>query len=195
MSDQPGPDSGGDEPELLGGPVLSADGTVEGRAVPEVTAPPVAGPAQPEAPLELARKPLPRGYVAPTAYRPERAPSRRWVPVMLIGLVVAGLGIAIAGMLLKPASPPRVPTLELPSALRDALPELSGPPVIITSEPPGATIRSAAGELGKTPWAGNNPFLLDTELTLSLSGFQPRKVTLKGASEAQLNVTLKKVTR
>jgi len=176
--------------------VLSADGTVERRAPPQVvTPPPVAGPSAPEAPLELAREPQPRGYIAPTAYRAELAPSRRWVPVVLLGIVAAGIGIAVAGMVLTPASPPRLPSIELPSTLRDALPELSGPPVIIISEPAGATIRSPGGELGETPWAGNNPFLLDTELTISLSGFQSRKVMLRGASEAQLNVTLKRVTR
>lgn len=180
----------------MGGPVLSAEGVVEGREAPRVIPPPAAPVAAvPEEPLELARRPQPRGYVAPTAYRPDLTPSRRWVPVVLIGMVVAGVGIALAAMVISPASPPKVPSIELPGLLRDALPEMSGPPIIITSEPPGATIRSAAGELGKTPWAGNNPFLLDTELTISMSGFQSRKVMLRGASEAQLNVTLKRVTR
>ena len=175
---------------------MNTDGTVEGRAARPVVPPPAAiAPALPDAPLELARRPQPRGYIAPTAYRPELTPSRRWVPLVLIGMVGAGLGIAVTAMLVRPASPPRVPSIDLPTTLRDALPEISGPPVVITSEPPGATIRAAGSELGKTPWAGNNPFLLDTELTISMVGFQSRKVTLKGSSEAQVNVTLKKVTR
>ncbi|MDP3504397.1 MAG: hypothetical protein Q8S33_28935 [Myxococcales bacterium] len=186
------PDSDGCEPELLGGPSLRADGTVEGRFAP-APAPAPAPPAKavaPEPPLELARKPQPRGDAAPTAYRPDLTPSRRWVPVALIALVLSGVGIAVTAMMIKPASAPRIPTIELPDQLRDALPALSGPPIVITSEPPGATIRAGALELGKTPWAGNNPFLLDTEVTLSLSGYQTRKTMLRGASEAHLNVTL-----
>jgi hypothetical protein len=192
VNDDGHPDSDGCEPELLGGPSLRADGTVEGRFAP-APAPAPAPPAKavaPEPPLELARKPQPRGDVAPTAYRPDLTRSRRWVPVALIGLVLSGVGIAVTAMMIKPASAPRIPTIELPDQLRDALPELSGPPIVITSEPPGATIRAGALEIGKTPWAGNNPFLLDTEVTLSLSGYQSRKVMLRGASEARLNLTL-----
>lgn len=192
MSDDGHPHSDGGEPELLGGPSLRADGTVEGRPAP-AAAPAPEPPARtvaPEPPLELARKPQPRGYVAPTTYRPDLTPSRRWVPVVLIGLVLSGVGIAVTAMVIKPASAPRIPTIELPAPLRDALPELAGPPIVITSEPPGATIRAGAHELGKTPWAGNNPFLLDTEVTISLSGYQTRKVMLRGASEARLNLTL-----
>jgi hypothetical protein len=192
-------DSNGGDPELLGGPSLRADGTVEGRVAPAAAAPPPVAAPVPDAPLELDRRPPTRGSVAPTAYRPDLTPSRRWVPLVLIGMVLAGLGIAVAAMVVKPASPPRIPAIELPGQLRDALPQISGPPIVITSEPPGATIRSPAGELGKTPWAGNNPFLLDTELTIALSGFQSRKVMLRGASEATLKVTLvpssKKVPR
>ena len=109
---------------------------------------------------------------------------------MLIGLVLAGVAIAVTAMVIRPASAPRIPTIELPEPLRDALPELAGPPIVITSEPSGATIRAGTLELGKTPWAGNNPFLLDTEVTISLNGYQTRKVTLRGASEARLNLTL-----
>jgi len=189
---EPPPGSDGSEPELLGGPSLGVDGTVEGRALPAAAAlpPAPATPAVPDPPLELARRPQPRGYVAPTASRPDLAPSRRWVPFALIGVALSGLGIAVAAMVIKPSSPPLVPTIELPGQLRDALPELAGPPVVITTEPPGATIRAGAQELGKTPWAGNNPFLLDTELTISLGGYQSRKVTLRGASEARLDLTL-----
>ncbi len=191
MSDDGHSDPDGGEPELLGGPSLRADGTVEGRPAPAAPAPaPPVQAAAPEAPLELARKPQPRGYVAPTAYRPDLTPSRRWVPVVLIGVVLTGVGIAVTAMVIRPASAPRIPSIELPDQLRDALPELSGPPIVITSEPPGATIRAGALELGKTPWAGNNPFLLDTEVTLTLNGYQTRKVMLRGATEARLNLTL-----
>ncbi|MDP1914832.1 MAG: PEGA domain-containing protein [Myxococcales bacterium] len=192
MSDDGHPDSDGSQPELLGGPSLRADGTVEGRPAPAAapTPAPAARAVAAEPTLELARKPQPRGYVAPTAYRPDLTPSRRWVPIVLGGLVLSGVGIAVTAMVIKPASAPRIPTIELPEQLRDALPELSGPPIVITSEPPGATIRAGALELGKTPWAGNNPFLLDTEVTISLSGYQTRKVMLRGASEAHLNLTL-----
>lgn len=198
MSDHGHSHSEGGEPELLGGPTLRADGTVEGRPAPtSAPAPPPPKAVAAEPPLELARKPQPRGYVEPTAYRPDLTPSRRWMPFVLLGLVLSGIAIAVTAMVIRPASAPRIPTIELPEQLRDALPELSGPPIVITSEPPGATIRAGALELGKTPWAGNNPFLLDTEVTLSLSGYQTREVMLRGASEAHLNLTLvpKKGTR
>lgn len=184
-----------DEPEFLGGPALRPDGTLEGRTKPEPSTPPSAVDARPEKPLELATRPPPRAYTAPTAYRADPHQPRRWVPVLLVGFVVAGFAIAGAAMLLTPASAPRVPELDLPTALRDALPELAGPPVVILSEPSGATVRAPTGVLGVTPWAGNNGFLTDTELTLTLAGYQPAKLVLPGAKEAHLSVTLKRSRR
>ncbi|MBE2253263.1 MAG: hypothetical protein IAE78_27275 [Myxococcus sp.] len=196
MSDAPGPDSDDAPPALLGGPALRADGTVEGRprSHPHAEAPRPLAPAR-EEPLELDRRPPYPTSDAPTAYRPDPNPPRRWLPYALGGAVLTGLAIALAAMVVTPASPARVPELPLPAPLRDALPQLAGPPVIITSEPAGATIRSAAGVIGTTPWAGNNPFLIDTELTLSLSGHQPRVIMLRGASEATIAVTLKRTAR
>lgn len=180
-----------DEPEFPQGPALRADGTLEGRVVPETSAP---APVE-ERPLELVARPPPRGYSAPTAYRLEPHP-RRWLPVVLVGFVVAGFGIAAAAIVFTPATPPRVPQVELPAAVRDVLPAaLSGPPVVIDSEPSGATIRAASAVLGVTPWAGNNPFLTDTELTLTLPGHQPKKLVLPGAKEAHLSVTLERSAR
>lgn len=184
-----------DEPEFLKGPALSADGTLEGRAQPEpASAPTPVAPPQ-EKPLELATRPPPRAYTAPTAYRPDPQQPRRWVPLLLGGFVVAGFAIAGAAMLLTPAAAPLRPEIELPPVLLDALPELAGPPVVILSEPSGATIRAPTGVLGVTPWAGNNAFLIDTELTLTLPGYQPTKLVLGGAKEAHLSVTLKRVRR
>lgn len=182
-----------DEPEFTPGPVLREDGTLEGRAPPSL--PPAPAEAPPEGPLELATRPPPRAYTAPTAYRPEPQTPRRWVPLVLVGFVLAGFAIAGAAMVLTPSAAPRLPEVELPAPLRDALPELSGPPVVIVSEPSGATVRAATGVLGVTPWAGNNTFLTDTELTLTLPGYQPTKVVLPGAKEAHLNVTLKRPRR
>lgn len=111
------------------------------------------------------------------------------------GFVIAGFAIAGAAMLVTPAPAPRRPEVKLPPVLRDALPELAGPPVVILSEPSGATIRAPTGVLGVTPWAGNNTFLIDTELTLTLPGYQPTKLVLAGAQEAHLSVTLKRLRR
>lgn len=183
-----------DEPEFRQGPALRADGTIEGREQPDASTPPPVEVA-PEQPLELAARPPPRVYTAPTAYRPEPRQPRRWLPVALVGFVVAGFGIAAAAMLLTPTAAPTRPALDLPAPLREALPELVGPPVVILSEPAGATIRGPTGVLGVTPWAGNNTFLLDTELTLSLPGYQPTKLVLPGAREAHLSVTLKRPRR
>lgn len=182
-----------DEPELLGGPALRPDGTVEGRAA-QVPSPEVAGsaapPPTPDAPLELARRPSPRAWAPPTAYRPEPGRPRRWLPVVLAGFVVAGFAIAAAAVLFTPGRPTRVPEVRLPAAVKEVLPVLAGPPVVIMSDPPGATVRAPDQVLGVTPWAGNNPYLTDTELTLTLDGHHPKKVVLRGASEAHLSITL-----
>jgi hypothetical protein len=184
-----------DEPEFPAGSALRADGTLEKRPQPEGSPPVTPVEPQPEKALELATRPAPRAYTAPTAYRADPQQPRRWVPVLLGGFVVAGFAIAGAAMLFTPASVPRVPEIELPTALRDALPELAGPPVVILSEPSGATVRAPTGVLGVTPWAGNNVFLTDTELTLTLPGYQPTKLVLPGAKEAHLSVTLKRTRR
>lgn len=183
-----------DEPEFPQGPALRADGTLEGRVLPDASVPAPVDTA-PEKPLELAARPPPRAYTAPTAYRlePQR---RRWLPLVLIGFVVAGFGIAAAAMLFTPVTAPRVPQVDLPAAVRDVLPaELAGPPVVIVSEPSGATIHTSSAVLGVTPWAGNNTFLTDTELTLTLPGYQPKKIVLPGAKESHLSITLKRSPR
>lgn len=128
------------------------------------------------------------------AYRPEPVTRRPALVASLIVMVLAGIAVGAWAMVAKPKVL-RAPVVELPGPLRDVLPELNGPPVVIESEPPGASIQSAAGTLGVTPWAGNNPFLNDTELTLTLKGHQPKKVKLPGAKEAHLTVTLKRVSR
>jgi hypothetical protein len=133
---------------------------------------------------------VPKGWSPPTAYRPEPSRTPRWLPLALVGFVAAGFVIAGAAVVFAPTKPVRMPSLPLPAAVNDAMPVLAGPPVVIVSEPPGATIRAADQVLGVTPWAGNNPYLTDTELTLTLPGYQAKKVVLPGAKEAHLSVTL-----
>jgi hypothetical protein len=182
-----------DEPELLSGPSLSASGAIEGRPEPPRDAP-TALPTAQEPPLELDRRPraAPR---APARALPTTAPSRRWPLVLIVSALLAAGVIAAAAVSTRRRGATPLPTFEPPTALRDHLPVIAGPPVIIVSEPAGAEIRSERGLVGVTPWAGDNPFLLDTPVTLTLPGYAPAKLVVPGAREANLSVTMKRRAR
>lgn len=107
-------------------------------------------------------------------------------------VVSAAVAIAVAAAIVRPATTPTVPVIVLPDAVRDALPELAGPPLVIVSEPPGATITGPTGVMGVTPWAGNNPFLIDTEVTVALDGHVTQSVKIVGAKEAHVTVALRR---
>jgi hypothetical protein len=169
---------------------------LEGRAAAPAEAPvaAAASPA-PEDPLELVERP-PRGdpdFALDRRFRDGPAPRRRRWP-FLVGLpVVVAVGL-LAFVVSRPPPKvlrrPEVPSL--PAAVAERLPVLDGPPIVIDSTPAGATITLPDGStLGVTPWAGNNPFLTDTTLTLRLSGHRPATVLIPGAKEASRHVALR----
>jgi hypothetical protein len=173
---------------------------VEGREPRQVE--PVAEPSAPapEAPLELVERP-PRGdleFELTKDYRPGSSPKpRRWWPLVVVPLVLA-LGLAIVVVTRPTPTTITAPSLPapianaLPEEVVDALPSLAGPPLIIDSTPGGATIVLPDRRiLGTTPWAGDNPFLVETKVRLTLPGHAPATLRVPGAKEASLHVRLK----
>lgn len=157
-------------------------------------------PPTPEAPLELVERP-PRGdrdFELTKDYRPGSAPKpRRWWPLVVVPVVLA-LGLAVVVMTRPTPSTITTPSLPtpianaLPEEVVDALPSLAGPPLVIDSTPSAATIVLPDQRvLGTTPWAGDNPFLVETKLRLTLPGHAPATVVVPGAKEASLHVRLK----
>ncbi|MDX2010456.1 MAG: hypothetical protein SFW67_09715 [Myxococcaceae bacterium] len=185
-----------DEPTPGDGPQLTREGVLEGRAPAPAEGPvPPVVPAAPEAPLELVERP-PRGdrdFALHRSYRDDPTSRRRRWPFFIALPVAVALGL-VAFVVSRP--PPKVlrrPDLPaLPAPVADVLPVLAGPPVVIESTPAGATITLPDGSrLGVTPWAGNNPFLTDTTLTLKLAGHRPATVQIPGAKEATRHVALR----
>lgn len=158
------------------GPVLRADGVVEGKPVLPSSSPP---PAAPDAPLELAERSPPVPAEPRVAWFQAPTRSRAWLVAVM---VLVGLAIAAVAMKVRPSAPVRLPVL-------------AGPPVVITSEPPGATIEAGGTVLGTTPWAGDNPFILDTQVTLTMPGYRPQTATIPGAREAHLSLQLRRGAR
>jgi hypothetical protein len=185
-----------DEPAPFTGPQLTREGVVEGKPATAATEPAPATPPAKEEPLELVERP-PRGdrdFRLDRSYRSQPGPPRRrrW-PLVLALPVVAAVGL-VAWVVSRP--PPKVlkrPDLpSLPADVKDALPVLAGPPIVIDSTPSGAAITLPDGmTLGTTPWAGNNPFLTPTTVTLRLSGYRPATLQVPGAKEATLHATLR----
>jgi hypothetical protein len=157
-------------------------------------------PPTPEAPLELVERP-PRGdrdFELTKDYRPGSAPKpRRWWPLLVVPVVLA-LGLAVVVMTRPTPSTITTPSLPtpianaLPEEVVDALPSLAGPPLVIDSTPSGATIVLPDKRiLGTTPWAGDNPFLTETKVTLTLPGHVATRLIVPGSKEASLHVRLK----
>ncbi|MCA2979894.1 MAG: hypothetical protein INH37_16585, partial [Myxococcaceae bacterium] len=100
-------------------------------------------------------------------------PARRVLAGALVALVAAGL---LAGAVALVAS-------RAPSAPAGVL--------VIDSTPQGASIVLPDGEtLGTTPWAGNNPFSVDTRVTLRRPGRRPASLVVPGGTDAHLSVVL-----
>jgi hypothetical protein len=183
-----------DAPEFLkgDGPVLSAEGRVEGKVADRIERIEPEGSAGP--PLELApREPKPAEPTA-TAYRSpvDDARRRRAMRVVIAGLVL-GLGLMAATLWgPRPTRQAQVDTVQ-DSTLLDQLVGGGGrAPVVISSEPSGATVRIAGQKVGVTPWAGDNIWGGATEVVVDLPGYKPWKASIRGGEEAHLNARLTK---
>ncbi len=64
--------------------------------------------------------------------------------------------------------------------------------VLITSEPPGATLKIGEEIVGKTPWAGSNIWNGEVDYELSLPGRKTRRGTFLGGRNVELSATLPK---
>jgi hypothetical protein len=172
-----------DEPEQPpSGPVMRPDGVIEGKPSSASLAvePEPAG----DAPLELAERK--RTASAPSRHVLRLVPQRvpHWRLALVVVPLISAVGI-VAGVMLS-----RHSTAHLPAFVVEAAPILAGPPVVIDSVPGGATIHGPNGVIGQTPWAGNNPFLIDTTITLKAKGHRPRRIVIPGAKETTVRVVL-----
>ena len=118
--------------------------------------------------LELAER-----EAAPEALAPE--PRRRWPWVLA---VVGAVAILSAGA--------------FASRSRWGAARATQRQVLVTSTPPGATVKYGETVLGTTPWGGDLPSLHEVELELSAPGFQTAKRTLAAGGSTSLDVSLKK---
>jgi hypothetical protein len=193
------------------GPVLNERGEVERPAgpadasstpqlLPEVTLPTQAPP-----PLELAyptrpaEAPPPPVFAPPPPVQSPRTRSR-WPFVLLALVVVAACGLFFGGALvvqeLRQLAQQRLSEAltasrqQGPSVL-EQLPKLGEtPPVVITSEPDGATIRVGGEVVGVTPWAGDNVWSGEQPVVLELRGYRPWQSSLQGGREVRLSARL-----
>lgn len=181
-----------DDDLLRNGPSLSADGHLEGRFGAEEP-PPAEGPPPPaEAPLELApRAPKPVEEPVELPREVPRAGNRRpgalKAVVALIALAVVG---AVALLRLQPRLHRELPDGVRSSTLLDELLRSDAPPIIITSEPPGAVITIDGEPIGQTPWAGQNRWTGTARVALRLSGYAVWEGTLNGGTEERIAAEL-----
>lgn len=156
--------------ELFKGPTLDAEGRLENRFA-KVEAP---APA-PEAPLELAER-APK-VVEPRieTFRDDPVPQRRRSGALkfVIATLVLALVAGVAFVVLQPKL-----DLSIPEGVREvgfvqeALRPPDAAPLVIMSDPPGATITIGDTVVGQTPWAGENRWVGETKLVLQLKGFR-----------------------
>lgn len=186
-------DSNDDDP-LRNGPSLSADGRLEGR-FGAVEPPPLQAPKDPvEAPLELAER-APKAVEARVErYRADlRARNQRpWA----LKAVVALIALAVIGFVALLRFQPQL-RRELPDGVRDStlIDELTrddAPPLIITSEPPGAVITIGGKTVGQTPWAGENRWEGSTKVVIQLNGYAVWEGKLNGGTEQKIAAELKR---
>jgi len=183
-----------DEPDFLksGGPVINADGRVEGNVADRIAR--IEPEARAEAPLELATREKPPERMIDQLPHDAPLPSRRRGLWLVAIAVLAGAGLFAASLVVPSLQPaPQRPDTVRESSVLDALAGagLRGT-VIVTSEPPGATVRIAGQQVGVTPWAGDNVWHGDAPVELSLPGYKPWKGSIRGGQEAQLNARLTK---
>ena len=174
------------------GPALDVDGNLVNRLA---RVEPPDGPRLPEAevPLELPKPPPPKRYEVPAeTYRQEPVARRSPVAVWIFGIVLA-LGVALlAAVLVIPISkwPPAVRSFLMSNAFLDGVVSLDRATVVVTSEPPGATVRIAGQVVGTTPWAGDNLWG-DTTVTVELPGHVPFSAPLRAHHDTTLEAKLR----
>lgn len=176
--------------EIFQGPAaLDADGRLEQRFGAVESA---GGPPGQEEKLELAE-------VAPKVIEPlienfrddPPRPSRSWAARVVVGALFLGV-VALGALLVFQ------PKLDVPifDGVRESglLGQLSAdqPPIVISSEPPGATIALGGKVVGQTPWAGDNLWTGDTPVALQLPGFKRWEGQFKGGQPVTLDIRLKK---
>lgn len=151
-------------------------------------------PAAPSAP-EPAPELLPE-VTAP----PPPSPRTRWPFIILAGVIVAAGALIGGGALvareLREMTQQRLSEViaarrqQLPAVL-EQLPRLGETlPVVVTSEPDGATIRVGGEVIGVTPWAGDNVWSGEQPVVLELRGYRPWQGSLQGGREVRLSARL-----
>lgn len=182
-------------------PVMTADGSVEGRMsrVEPALAPGAFSPMPSEQPLELVEK-SPK-FIAPLpgTAGPE-APSKRSPLLFVFGAF--GLGVLILTFALVRdvvAGPPdsRAAVEAEPDGVRPLetietlLPSASRGHAIIDTEPSGAQVWAFGRMIGLTPWAGDNRFG-SGEIELRLDGYKTWRGQVPDQDEAKLAVKFNK---
>jgi len=161
--------------ELFKGPTLDANGRLENR-FDKVEAPaPVPASPSPEAPLELAER-GPKVYEPRIEqFRDDPAPPRRRTGALkfVIGALVLALVAGVAFVVIQPKLDLPIPEgVREVGLVQEALRPPDAAPLVIMSDPPGATITIGGTVVGETPWAGENRWLGETKLVLQLKGFR-----------------------
>jgi serine/threonine-protein kinase len=149
---------------------------------------------------------------------PERAPLATPQPSQEVPIASTGREVTLepgpALELATPPAEPRVDPLPLPSRARwplvvgifavlvlvggvawrqrGAIQQSAQRQVLVTSTPPGATVKYGTQVLGTTPWAGDLPASHEVVLEVSAPGFQTSRQTLAPGEVAPIAVTLKR---
>lgn len=182
-----------DDP-LASGPALNADGHLERRLarIEPQGAPAPMGADEPA--LELAERAPKRPEAPPGSYRAPIPSGRRRLAVrIVVAGVVAGLVLFAAALAQsRSRSGHQRDTVRSASILDQLLAGGPRAPVVITSEPPGATVRVGSDVVGQTPWAGDNVWVGELPVVLELEGYRAWKGTLRGGEEVRLDARLKK---
>lgn len=181
--------------ELFKGPTLDANGRLENR-FEKVEAPaPLPAPPPAEETLELAERGPKVHEPRIENFRDDPAPvkQRSGALKLVIGLLVLAVAAGVAFVVLQPK-------LELPipdgvrevGIVREVLRPPDAAPVIITSEPAGATITIGDTVVGQTPWAGENRWIGETKVVLQLKGFRVWEGQLTGGKAITVDAQLKR---
>lgn len=161
---------------------MTPEGRLEGR-LNRVEAPP----AEPDEPIELAERPKPKAYEEQQPYRAPHVSGRRSLALkIVIAAAVLGVALLVAALVGPHARTPGKGGLEMvrDNTVVDSL--LSGgtkAPLIVSSEPPGATITIGGAVVGKTPWAGDNTWDGNALVVIELPGYKKWTGKLRGGEQ------------